>query len=172
MRLGLLHRRLQLRVKLAIRNDALLPPDPREYKYKYSFFNCRESGMARLDLASWASVDLHFLSEDYNYNVQIADMTYDWNGIGMIGGTINFCEAWNSGLRLCEIWRRLSLGSWRRLGLKFRLGLGHWIWRRLDLTQPWPLHLAQPSPQSLAQARPWDHLYSAQAQRRRPRILA
>eukprot|EP00581_Thalassiosira_minuscula_P006165 CAMPEP_0183743138 /NCGR_PEP_ID=MMETSP0737-20130205/65061_1 /TAXON_ID=385413 /ORGANISM="Thalassiosira miniscula, Strain CCMP1093" /LENGTH=2172 /DNA_ID=CAMNT_0025978745 /DNA_START=179 /DNA_END=6698 /DNA_ORIENTATION=+ len=75
------------------------------WEYKWSFFNGSGSGSAKLDPSSSASIDLKFISENYethpphdvsipdcNANVQIEDMDFDGDGLGFIGGIINAFE--------------------------------------------------------------------------------
>lgn len=75
------------------------------WEYKWTIFNGSGSGKAVLDQSSSASVALDFASEDYssyppndvsiqncNSNIQIGDMDFDGDGLGIIGGIISLFE--------------------------------------------------------------------------------
>lgn len=74
------------------------------WEYRFSFFNGRGDGKALLDNSSSAGITLDFRSDDYNIlppkyvtipnekcnsNIQIADMDFDDDGLGMIGEIIS-----------------------------------------------------------------------------------
>lgn len=75
------------------------------WSYKWTIFNGSGSGKALLDPASWASVNLDFISQDYNEYppkdvnindcssaVEIGDLQFDGDGLGFIASIINAFE--------------------------------------------------------------------------------
>eukprot|EP00581_Thalassiosira_minuscula_P013526 CAMPEP_0183722274 /NCGR_PEP_ID=MMETSP0737-20130205/14280_1 /TAXON_ID=385413 /ORGANISM="Thalassiosira miniscula, Strain CCMP1093" /LENGTH=336 /DNA_ID=CAMNT_0025952407 /DNA_START=172 /DNA_END=1178 /DNA_ORIENTATION=+ len=75
------------------------------WEYKWTIFNGSGSGSAKLNPSSSASVALQFISENYaihsphdvgipncNTNIQIEDMGFDGDGLGIIGGIMDLFE--------------------------------------------------------------------------------
>ena len=75
------------------------------WSYKWTIFNGSGSGKALLDSSSWASINLDFLSQDYNSypptdvnidqcmaDVQIGDLEFDGDGLGFIASILNTFE--------------------------------------------------------------------------------
>ena len=75
------------------------------WEYKWSFFNGRGSGSGRLDPQSAASIELSFASDDYELypptdvdvsscrpRLEIADLDFDGDGVGFVGGVVSLFE--------------------------------------------------------------------------------
>ena len=75
------------------------------WEYKWTIFNGSGNGSAKLDPSSSASIGLDVLSQNYNNfppndvnvnqcqsNIQIADMDFDGDGLGVIGGIMSLIE--------------------------------------------------------------------------------
>ena len=73
--------------------------------YKWTIFNGQGDGSAVLDAVSGAAINLHFKSDDYatsgpkdasvgvcNSNIQIADMSFTGDGLGVIASIMNWIE--------------------------------------------------------------------------------
>ena len=73
--------------------------------YKWTIFSGNGNGEAILDQSSGAAINMHFISEDYNNeppmdanvgacqsNIQIADMTFTGDGLGVVATIIDWIE--------------------------------------------------------------------------------